>query len=436
MVAVIKTGYSIRRIFNYNENKVKQGVAECIGAGNYPAEAEDMNGTMRLNRLLKLAAMNENVKRNSVHVSLNFDVSDTGLNREKLMALADTYMREIGFGEQPYLVYRHFDAGHPHIHLVSVKVREDGSRIDTQNIGRNQSENARRKIEKSFGLVVADERKQREAFRLKPVDARKVQYGRTETRQAITNVLDAVLERYRYTSLPELNAVLRWYNVMADRGNENSRIFKSGGLTYRVLDEQGKAVGVPIKASDFYNRPTLKFLEARFKGNEAKRLHYKARVKNAVDRTLMGKEQLSFETLTRTLQKQGIHVVLRSNSEGLLYGITYVDHRTQCVFNGSALGKQYSAKAIQERCLPKVSLRQDLLPQPAAKQSTGLQPQATAAAATKAGEQAYSFLSNSEGAEGILDILMQPERTIDYVPGQLKKKSRKKKKSKNISNNS
>ncbi len=36
MVAVIKTGHSIHRILNYNENKVKQGVAECIGAGNYP----------------------------------------------------------------------------------------------------------------------------------------------------------------------------------------------------------------------------------------------------------------------------------------------------------------------------------------------------------------------------------------------------------------
>ena len=56
-------------------------------------------------------------------------------------------MEKIGFGEQPYLTYQHFDAGHPHIHIVSVKVRADGSRIDTQNIGRNQSEKARKEIE-------------------------------------------------------------------------------------------------------------------------------------------------------------------------------------------------------------------------------------------------------------------------------------------------
>lgn len=36
MVAIIKTGASIRSTFYYNENKLKEGVAECIMAGNYP----------------------------------------------------------------------------------------------------------------------------------------------------------------------------------------------------------------------------------------------------------------------------------------------------------------------------------------------------------------------------------------------------------------
>jgi len=45
---------------------------------------------------------------------------------------------------------------------------------------------------------------------------------------------------------------------------------------------------------------------------------------------------------------------LRQNAQGVLYGITYIDHRNQCVFNGSDIGKEYSAKAIQERCLRQV----------------------------------------------------------------------------------
>lgn len=153
MVAIIKTGSSVYNVFNYNENKVKQGIAECIAEGNYPVDLEQMNVSMRLNRLLKQNALNDNVKRNSVHISLNFDPSEIALSKEKLIAIAHTYMEKIGFAEQPYLVYQHHDAAHPHIHLVSIKVKPDGSRIDMHNIGRNQSETARKEIEKSFGLV-------------------------------------------------------------------------------------------------------------------------------------------------------------------------------------------------------------------------------------------------------------------------------------------
>ncbi len=56
-------------------------------------------------------------------------------------------MSKIGFGDQPYLVYQHFDARHPHIHIVTTNIKSDGSRIKTHNIGRNQSERARREIE-------------------------------------------------------------------------------------------------------------------------------------------------------------------------------------------------------------------------------------------------------------------------------------------------
>ena len=58
MVAVIKTGHSIHRILNYNESKVKQGVAECIGAGNYPVDPDKMSFTMKLKRFLKQMELN------------------------------------------------------------------------------------------------------------------------------------------------------------------------------------------------------------------------------------------------------------------------------------------------------------------------------------------------------------------------------------------
>lgn len=437
MVAIIKTGHSINRILNYNENKVQQGVAECIGAGNYPVDIEKMGFTMKLNRFLKQADLNENVKRNSVHISLNFDMTEKGISNEKLMEIADAYMDKIGFTEQPYLVYQHHDAGHPHIHIISLKVRDDGSRIDMQNIGRNQSEKARKEIEITYGLIPAERHKREKELVAKPVVTSKIEYGRTETKRAITNVLDKVLQNYKYTSLPELNAVLQQYNVVADRGSENSRIFQNRGLVYRILDQGGNKVGVPIKASDFYSKPTLKFLEDRFNENEKGRAPHKSRIKNVIDIALLDNKKVSIHELAKIVALSGINMVFRQNAEGLLYGITYVDHQTQCVFNGSALGKLYSAKAIQKRCG-----LSEIMPQKTTVPKTEKLLEVTSLANPK--ELSHTSLSSDSQKNTvanftteiakILNVLTQSEHDSSYLPNQLKGK-RKKKKRKGQSDN-
>lgn len=422
MVAVIKTGHSIHRILNYNENKVKEGVAECIWAVNYLFDPDKMSFTMKLDRFRRNLEMNENVKRNSVHISLNFDVSETRLSKEDLIEIAEVYMEKIGFGDQPYLVYQHFDAGHPHIHIVTVNVESTGKRIDLFHLGILKSEPARKSIEKEFGLVVAEAQKKQE-YRLKPVSARRVLYGKSPTKQAIQNVLDVVVNQYKYTNLPELNAVLKQYNIVADRGTKDSRVYQSGGLLYKVLDACGNPVGVPIKASLFYNKPTLKFLENRFKENEAKRLPYQSRIRNAVDLAFWGGNKVTLETLVKELEKEGIHCSLHTNQTGLIYGITYVDYQTKCVFNGSDLGKKYSAKGIQERC----AIEPDTHPDQ--KQTTEMltqsKPQVTAVTHH---ENASQIAPASNETQNILDGLMKPEPPDDYLPYQLRRKKKRKRK--------
>lgn len=422
MVAVIKTGNSIHRAFNYNENKVKEGVARCIGQGNYPVAVKHMSLTMKLNRLLRQAELNQNVKRSSVHISLNFAPSENP-SEEKMKAIADTYMEKIGFGEQPYLVYRHEDAGHAHLHIVTIKVRADGSRIDMNNIGKNQSEQARKAIEEAFGLVKAKTQKQ-VAYQLQPVHAQRVQYGKTTTKRAIQNVLINVLDKYKYSSLPELNAILNQYNTHADHGKETSRMYRNGGLVYKILDTQGKPVGVPIKASLFYNKPTLKSLEQKFSQNKQRKARHKLRLKNTIDKVLFRQENKSLKAFIKVLNKQGIHTVLRQNEAGRIYEITYVDHRTQSVFNGSELGKPYGAKAIQERLglrkVPESNIHS------ARKPGIGLQPHHTAAETKDAIKDEAPVIPEKE-TETVLDLLLQPEQVVDYLPYHLKKDRKKKK---------
>ncbi|TKT85717.1 relaxase/mobilization nuclease domain-containing protein [Dyadobacter frigoris] len=430
MVAIIKTGYSLQRSFYYNENKIGQGDAQCIMAGNYPKDLADLNHMQRLNMLLKTAKLNDNVKRNSVHISLNFDPSEK-LSKDQLTQIAGVYMDKIGFKDQPFLVYEHYDTGHQHIHIVSVKVRPDGTRIETNNIGRNESEKARKQIEMDFNLVKAEAHK-RQVFELKPVNVSKAQYGKSQTKQAISNVLNTVLNSYKYTSIAELNAVLRQYNVFADTGSKESRINKNNGLVYRILDERGRPVGVPIKASDFHFNPGLKYLSARFALNETAWLPHKAKVKNAINLVLMGASKPDLQGLATALDKQGIKVVLRQNESGIIYGITYVDHRTKSVFNGSSLGKQYSANAIQERCRPagltQASHQEKAQHQANRKVNHESKP-------FKRQDQIASFEPNSGGSNGqneMLDSLLDPVKDDSSLPFALRRK--KKRKQKNISN--
>ncbi|MFC0776868.1 relaxase/mobilization nuclease domain-containing protein [Flavobacterium sp. HJSW_4] len=427
MVTVIKTGSSVHNIFNYNENKVKEGIAQCIGEGNYPLEAAKLTGTMKLNRLLKQNALNENVKRNSVHISLNFDPSESALPNEKMLEIASQYMQKIGFGNQPYLIYRHYDAGHPHLHLVSIKVREDGSRIDMQNIGRNQSETARKEIEKMFGLVQAQEKKNTGHELIKPILLSKIKYGSTELKRAVQSVLDHVLTAYKYKSLSELNAVLGLYNVKADRGEENSRIFKTNGLVYRTLDENGKPVGVPLKSSGFYSKPTLKFLQMKFLQN-AKTASQMKRIANAVDLILLGRS-VSLSDLEYKLRKEGINMVFRKSEQGQLYGITYVDHTSKCVFNGSDLGKPYSAKLIEQRCRLSFEIEKEksipVLSQ-TSKFNTTIVREKNNENFFKDLQQDLKSLDFKSAVEKIIEVITKVENDVFYVPNQLKKASKKK----------
>jgi hypothetical protein len=199
---------------------------------------------------------------------------------------------------------------------------------------------------------------------------------------------------------------------------------------YRILNESGEKVGVPIKASDFYSRPTLKFLEERFIVNEKARTPHKSRIKNTIDMALLNPQKISIQELKKTLALSGINMVFRQNGEGLLYGITYVDHQTECVFNGSALGKQYSAKAIQERCgfndgaQQKASISK-------IKKSHGVSVQKDPKEiflASSATDSLKNFATKPALEIGkFVNTFTQSEHDSSYLPNQLKAKKKKKK---------
>ncbi len=347
MVARITTGKSIRAMLHYNENKVTEGGATLILASGFAGDVGQMKFHHKLNRFQHLLDLKPNVKTNAVHISLNFH-SGEKINGEKLQQIAASYMEKIGFGEQPFLVYRHHDAAHTHIHIVTTNIDRTAERIDLHDIGRLRSEPARKAIEEEFRLVRAQRNELKQHPGIKKVEAQKVAYGRLPTKRAISNVLTAVLRDYQFTSLAEYNAVLKCFNVMAFRGEEHTEMFAKKGLMYTVIQED-KPIGMPIKASAFYTKPTLRNLEEMYVKKEQQRKPHREIVRNRVDDIFKGYYSISQKRFVQEAKLKGLEVTFRQNEKGQTFGVTFVDHQTRCVFNGSDLGKAYSAKGLGER---------------------------------------------------------------------------------------
>ncbi|AGA80307.1 relaxase/mobilization nuclease domain-containing protein [Echinicola vietnamensis] len=342
MVVRITTGKSIRGVLRYNENKVENGQASLLMANGFLQLDPDYKE--KLQRFDKLTKLNIRTKTNALHISLNFSPEDK-LDADTMKRIATEYMERIGFGGQPYLVYLHHDAGHPHLHVATCNIDGKGRRLETHNLGRLRSEPARKQIEKDFGLVVAEEQGHRKRFLLQPLEP--VEYGKKETKAAVTKAVQEVLYNYRFTSLGQMNAILGHFNVTAYRGEPGSRMHEKKGLVYSIVDQQGNRVGVPIKASELYEKPTLSRLEKTFERNSRRTVEFRAPLKETVSKALWPSG--SMEQFREKLSKEGIGLVIRQNGEGRVYGLTYIDFVNRCVFNGSQLGKGLSAKGVQDR---------------------------------------------------------------------------------------
>ncbi|MCX2429860.1 relaxase/mobilization nuclease domain-containing protein [Pedobacter sp. GR22-10] len=436
MVSVIHLGSSFRQVLNYNENKVKEGVATCFEAAYYLKEADKLSFNQKLGRLQQQASKRESVKVNCVHISLNFDPSEHH-SQDRLKEITAAYLDKIGFAGQPYLLYEHRDAGHPHVHIVTTNIRNDGTPISLHNLGKIHSERARKEIEIEFSLVKAEDSPKRKANDIEPVNIR-AEYGKSETKRAITRVLNSVLKAYKFSSLPELNAVLQLYNVIADQGSTESRVYKNGGLTYRILDKDGSLLGVPIKASDFYNKPTLKNLAPIFIANDKAKQSGEKSLRTAIDLALLSPKTTSLNRLIQVLEQGGVDTVIMKTKEGTVYGLTYVDHNSKTVFKGSDLGKAYGTKGIIDRLEPAdVPSGQEkiILPNPL---HHTLEQGGTAAHSSSLPPQFSGPNSAPDNfiAGQLLEELAQHDSTSGSTPYELsgKKKRRKKRRSINNSN--
>jgi len=333
MIAKLSKGTSIKGALKYNENKVAEGSAELLNAHKFGKEKDDLSFKEKVNKFKRYTDQNTRANVNSYHYSLNFHENDR-VDNKQLKEIADRFMKAVKFGYQPYLVYRHHDSGHPHIHIVSTNIQANGKRI-------NDSWNARpmrqcaEEIERDYGLTLTGNnlKKLGQKYEYPEHDNRidPVLYPEKELRNKISDVVAALHKEYKYKSFEDYNQLLGEYNLKAIRLNgRNIRQddIQSNGLAFQTT-KNGKETGVPIYASEILHlgKFNIQEVDKAIKANSKERLSGK--LENIIGDFL--KENITYKpsSLHAHLQARGFKPL--GNSKLYAADTRYLDQENKSV---------------------------------------------------------------------------------------------------------
>lgn len=270
-----------------------------------------------------------------MHISLNPHPDDR-LSEDQYTQLAREYMDKMGFGEMPYIIVKHQDIERHHIHIVALRVKPDGTPISDQN-NFYHSKDICRELEKKHGLKPAERQRITPDMPILKLDPN------GDIKRQVANIVKMVGMRWKYQSIGELNAILSLYNIRCEQtdGRVNGREYH--GLVYFALDDNGNTIAQPFKASRLGKFASRTAIDNRFERAKDK-VDIRPTKKNVSDAVIaaVGKEDF-----IAILKEKGIDLVLRYTAEGRIYGATFIDHNTMTVLNGSRLGKEFSANAIE-----------------------------------------------------------------------------------------
>ena len=346
MVANIRTGATVGGAIRYNEEKVNRGQAEVL-FWHRMLDPFDTAGRMSHERCMAsfepFLQANRRTTNTVFHVSLNPSPEDR-LTDEQLGEIAREYMERMGYGEQPYIVFKHGDIAREHLHIVSLRVNSTGRKIsDSHEYDRSMS--ILRDLEQKCGLhpsIKGQELQDREGLR-------KVDYQKGDVKQQVSSTVRSCLRYYRCASFGEWRTLLEAFNVSAEERTGTIDVRDYAGMIYGALTDDGYGIGTPFKSSRI----------GKDVGYEALQRYYE-RSKTALKEsgTLDGLRKKIADVMAQCsnrtkfcerLHDKGVDTVFRPNAAGRIYGVTFIDHEQGIVANGSLLGRSFSANAFEQQ---------------------------------------------------------------------------------------
>ena len=341
MIAKISSTENLGGALGYNFKKVQHNEAAVLCVNEL---RKGFDGTFQMDKVLadmqKAIPEQCRTKKTVFHCSLN-PHPDEKLSDERLTQIAKEYMEALGYGNQPYIVFKHNDIAREHIHIVSLRVDFDGNKINDKFEGR-RSKKITNALEKKYNLIPSSKVSERTT-----TETPKVNVVQGNIKEQVANTVRSAMKHYTFCSLGELNAVLRKYNLAVEEVKTEYRGKQYDGLVYVPTDDKGNKVSTPIHASDIGRG-------VGYTAVQNKMLKSKQMVKPLIPTVrrkvleVMRTSPHTEERLRQRLEKQGLQVVIRKNDNGRIYGITFIDDERGIALNGSRLGKGYAANKFNE----------------------------------------------------------------------------------------
>ena len=336
MIAKISATENLGGALGYNFKKVEKGeVSILLAAELY--QSNDGNYTMEdvLADMQALIPKKCRTKKTVFHCSLN-PHPDEKLSDETLMQIAKEYMEALGYGKQPYIVFKHDDIAREHIHIVSLRVDGEGKKINDR-FEKRRSKKITDASERKYNLIPSSKVSEKAVTETPKVDTTK-----GNIKEQVASVVRTVLKRYKFCLLGELNAILSAYNLTVEEVKTEFRGKKYDGLVYVPTDDKGGKISTPINASDIGRGVGYTAVQNKMQKSKQAIKPLISIIRYRVLQTMRTSPKTE-EELRQRLEEQSLRVVIRKNEGGRIYGITFIDDKEGIALNGSRLGKGYTA---------------------------------------------------------------------------------------------
>ena len=340
MIAKISSSNSLATTLGYNFKKVEKHEASVLLVQGL---FQDRNG--RYSRAQVLADMLRTIpercrtKKTVFHCSLN-PHPDEKLSDEALSRIAREYMEALGYGAQPYIVFRHNDIPRAHIHIVSLRVDSEGRKIDDR-FERRRSKRITDTLERKYGLIPSSPGRKKAGVSDQP-SAIDINAG--DIKRQVAAAVEYVLGRYAFQSVGEMNLLLTRFHVTAEEVKTERKGRPFDGIVYAATDADGHKICTPIKASEIGRQVSYAALRRHFEQSKGV-VRERARTIRRAIADVMQTSPDRAEFIDR-MRERGIETVTRINTAGRLYGITFIDDANGIAVNGSRLGKGYAANVF------------------------------------------------------------------------------------------